>query len=69
VRALGTLGVKKAGEIELHPLSERGTLVTDSLEREYVRWSDRLADILGVPHYPFSARFRRRGPGSSIPVR
>lgn len=30
----------------------------DLLEREYVRWARRLADILGVPIYPFSMRFR-----------
>jgi hypothetical protein len=68
-KQLGTLGVKRAGELELHPLSDQGKLVTDSLEREYVRWGNRLADILGCPHYPFSARYSKRGPGSSIPVR
>lgn len=68
-RAVDQLGVSKIGELELHPLKDRGQLVTDSLEREYVRWGNRLADILGVPHYPFSARYAKRGPGSSIPVR
>jgi hypothetical protein len=68
-KQLDTLGVSKAGELDLHPLKDRGQLVTDSLEREYVRWGNRLADILGVPHYPFSARYAKRGPGSNIPVR
>lgn len=67
-KQLGTLGVKSAGELTLHPLSDKGKLVTDSLETEYVRWGNRLADTLGVPHYPFSSRYRKRGPGSNIPV-
>jgi len=62
------LGVEKLGELTLHPLRNRGALVTDSLEREYVRWAKRLSDVLGVPVYPYSDRFRKKGPGSSIPV-
>jgi len=44
---------------------------TDALDREYVRWGSRLADILGVPIYPYSARYRNvMGSGAgSIPVR
>jgi DUF1009 family protein len=43
----------------------------DQLEKEYARWGFRLADILGVPVYPYSTRYRvamgvRSG---SIPVR
>lgn len=30
----------------------------DDVEREYVRWACRLADLLGVPPYPFSERFK-----------
>ena len=30
----------------------------DMLEREYVRWASRLADLFGVMPYPFSKRFR-----------
>lgn len=67
-KAMGTLGVESAGELTLHPLRSQGKLVTDSLEREYVRWADRLADTLGVPKYPFATRFARRGPGTNIPV-
>lgn len=33
------------------------------IEREYVRWSMRLADALGVPPYPFSKRFMGGGAG------
>lgn len=56
------------GQMKLHPLASRGKLASDSLESEYVRWAYRLADMLGVPVYAFSQRFRRGGPGSMIPV-
>jgi hypothetical protein len=40
------------------------------LEREYVRWGMRLADIIGCPIYPFSERYKRYvGGGVNIPVR
>lgn len=39
----------------------------DLLEREYKRWAQRLADILGVPLYPFSTRFM--GNSVNVPVR
>lgn len=43
----------------------------DALEKEYLRWAQRLADVLGVPLYAYSARFssvgmRRAG---NVPVR
>ncbi len=61
--AVDQLGVEKLGNISLrgnHP---------DLLEKEYDRWSSRLADIFGVPKYPFSRRTQGgRGPGSNIPV-
>lgn len=44
----------------------------DRLEREYWRWAGRMADILGVPFYPYANRFRAEGRGSragNIPVR
>lgn len=43
----------------------------DLLEREYVRWAQRLSDILGAPLYPFAARFRTAGGvmAGSIPVK
>lgn len=58
-----TLVAERVGELKLrddHP---------DLLEREYVRWAKRLADVLGVPLYPYSDRFRARGAGGSVPVR
>ncbi len=43
----------------------------DMLEKEYVRWGYRLADILGAPIYPYSLRYRNHGglTAGSIPVR
>ena len=43
----------------------------DQLEREYVRWGQRLADVFGVPLYPYSNRYKNAGgtAAGSIPVR
>ncbi len=43
----------------------------DLLEREYVRWGRRLADLLGTPIYPYSERYKRHSGvvARSIPVR
>jgi hypothetical protein len=44
----------------------------DKLEREYVRWGCRLADMLGVPIYAYSTRYMGKVGGVSggtIPVR
>jgi hypothetical protein len=68
IKAAGMLGIETAGELTLHPLRGTGKLVTDSLEAEYYRWGCRLADVLGVPPYPFSRRYQRRGPGTNVPV-
>lgn len=40
----------------------------DLLEREYVRWARRLADIFGVPLYAFSERFKPQGPARNVTV-
>lgn len=40
-----------------------------ALEQEYGRWAKRLADTLGVPLYPFSARFSGGSGGAgNVPV-
>jgi hypothetical protein len=39
------------------------------LEREYVRWGMRLADIVGAPIYAYSTRYRIAMTSGSIPVR
>ena len=67
-KAVGTLAADRLGNMQLHPLRAQGKLFTDSLEAERLRWAWRLADILGVPVYPYSQRFKKRGPGSNIPV-
>lgn len=56
-RAIKSLGAAKIGNLELRS-AKIGETHTDLLEREYVRWARRLADVLGVPLYPYSARFR-----------
>jgi hypothetical protein len=68
VGAQQSLSVERMGEMTLHPLRGRGLLATDSLEREYQRWGKRLADIMGVPIYPYSTRYRKTGPGTVVPV-
>lgn len=67
-KAVQTLAASSLGDMDLHPLKAKGLLFTDSIEREYVRWASRLADVMGVPLYAYSSRFRKRGPGTSIPV-
>jgi len=61
------LYASQLGELKLRE-SQRGSTSTDLIEREYVRWANRLADMLGVPLYPYSARFKKSGPGN-VPVR
>jgi hypothetical protein len=57
---------------QLGTMKTRGTApgqtATDLLEREYVRWAKRLADVMGVPLYPYADRFKRSGSGN-VPVR
>ncbi len=55
---------------KLEELTLRGD-ETDQLEAEYRRWGYRLADILGVPIYPLSMRYRASGGNAvtMIPIR
>jgi len=60
------LAAMKLGNLELRENEP------DQLEHEYVRWGMRLADILGVPIYAYSTRYRGHIGGvkaGSIPVR
>lgn len=45
----------------------------DMLEREYVRWGMRLADLFGVPIYAYATRYKRflngGGKAGNIPTR
>lgn len=56
------LSLDQLGVDTLDKLKLRANL-PDLLEREYKRWAGRLADVLGVPFYAFSQRFRNTGPG------
>lgn len=68
ISATSQLGVEQIGDLKLRG-AKRGETFTDLLEREYVRWANRLADVLGVPLYPFSARFKQTSGVRSVPVR
>ena len=67
IAARPQLGVASLDGIQLRGATP-GQTVTDLLEREYRRWAERLADVLGVPLYPFSTRFKASGRGGNIPV-
>ena len=59
-----TLAAEQLGELKLRG-AKCGETFPDLLEREYIRWGYRLADILGVPIYPYSKRYQRGMPGCS----
>ncbi len=54
------LAAFKLGDMTLRP-EKRGSTHPDLLRREYVFYTDLLADTLGVPKYPFSRRFQNAG--------
>lgn len=58
--AICNLAVERIGDITMRP-GRPGESQPDLLEREYRRWAERLADILGVPLYAYSTRFSRSG--------
>lgn len=62
------LAVESVGDLKLRS-SKAGETYPDLLEREYVRWANRLADVLGVPLYPFAKRFKNSTGIRSVPVR
>jgi hypothetical protein len=59
MEASSELFAKRAGDLEPN-LSQ-----PDDVEREYVRWACRLADMLGVMPYPFSKRFESLAGGGA----
>jgi hypothetical protein len=60
---LDTLKVESVDTVKM-----RGDVI-DRYEGEYKRWASRVADILGVPKYPFSERSGAvGGPGSIVKV-
>lgn len=66
--ALCVLVAEQLGELKLRG-AEPGLTYPDLLEREYVRWAKRLADILGVPLYAYSDRFKKRTGTYNLTVR
>lgn len=62
------LGVESVGNVKMRG-AEPGRTHTDLLEREYVRWAKRLADVLGVPLYAYSDRFRSQSGVRNVTVR
>lgn len=65
VEAQPRFAAMKLGDLDLRENE------TDKLEREYVRWGHRLAEIFGVPVYPYSERYSQSFGvrAGSIPVR
>jgi hypothetical protein len=69
VEAQDRLAASQLGDLVLRG-SEQGQTETDLLEREYRRWTGRLADIFGCHRYPYSERSQGGGLVSgAIPVR
>lgn len=64
LEAAPNLQISEVDGVKINPMAPA------QIEREYVRWSNRLADELGVPHYSFSQRFRGVPPGGAgnVPV-
>lgn len=66
---LDFLVVTRVDDIEVRPDH------IEKLEEQYAKWASKLADVLGAPLYPGSAKFRSlfgvggTGQGGSIPVR
>jgi hypothetical protein len=63
-----SLKVEKVGNVVMRGAKE-GETYPDLLEREVLRWANRLADVLGVPPYAYSRRFNGQLTAGSIPVR
>lgn len=62
IEAQDYLAVASTDGVTLRGL-QPGQSHPDALEREYSRWADRLANVLGCSTYPGAARFRSSGPG------
>jgi len=66
--SLCLLVAEQLGDLKLRSATP-GQTYPDLLEREYLRWAKRLADMLGVPLYPYSDRFKQRVNSGNISVR
>lgn len=52
VEGISRLAASKLDDITLRADEQ------EALDRQYCTWADRLADVLGVPEYPYSRRFQ-----------
>lgn len=67
VTALCRLSTQSVEGVKMRNSNEEPT-EGDLLEREYLRWAMRLADLLGAPLNPYSERFRTSGASGNLPV-
>ena len=58
MKSVCNLAVERIGDITMRS-GRPGESQPDLLEREYRRWAERLADILGCPLYAYSTRFNQ----------
>ena len=63
IEAQDRLAANRLGDLEIRQTEP------DELEKEYVRWGHRLADLLGVPVYYYSTRYRMGTKAGNVAVR
>ena len=61
VDAQGRLEVAEVDSIKMRGVGDDRS-EPDLLEKEYDRWGNRLANLLGVPYYPFAKRYQQGMP-------
>lgn len=74
IQIMDDIECKLVDSVDVLEASQMGDLHTREnapslIDREYYRWASRLADMLGVPLYPYSARFKQFVGGGNVPVR
>lgn len=74
IQIMDEIECKLFDSIDVLEASQLGDLHTREnapglIDKEYYRWASRLADILGVPLYPYSERFKAFIGGGNVPVR
>jgi hypothetical protein len=74
IQVMDDIECKLIDSVDVLEASQMGDLHTREnapglIDKEYYRWASRLADMLGVPLYPYSARFKQFIGGGNVPVR
>ncbi len=74
IQVMDDIECKLIDSVDVLEASQMGDLHTREnapglIDKEYYRWASRLADVLGVPLYPYSARFKQFVGGGNVPVR